>query len=80
MAGGLLFRCVDCVRGCICFDCAERLELLETMQFLENSGDRANWETRFNYYPPGTYEYVRCPDCCSTQDLRKHQQHQHQQQ
>jgi SWI/SNF-related matrix-associated actin-dependent regulator of chromatin subfamily A member 5 len=60
MAGGLLFRCVDCITGTVCFDCAERLGILDDVEYLENHG---RWESNFNYFPPGTYEYIRCAEC-----------------
>jgi SWI/SNF-related matrix-associated actin-dependent regulator of chromatin subfamily A member 5 len=60
MAGGLLFRCVGCLVA-TCFDCAERLGVLDKLQFLTDG--HGEWEDKFGFYPPGTYEYFRCPEC-----------------
>ena len=60
MAGGLLFRCVGCLKAS-CFDCAERLGVLDDVQFLTEG--HGVWEDEFAYFPPGTYEYFKCPEC-----------------
>ena len=59
-AGGLIFRCVDCLTA-LCYDCVEKYEMLPDVEFLDKHGQ---WEQKFGFTPPSTYEYMRCCDCC----------------
>jgi hypothetical protein len=58
-AGGLIFRCVDCLTA-LCYDCVEKYEMLPDVEFLDRHG---KWEEQFGFTPPSTYEYMRCCDC-----------------